>query len=456
MTNLRLTDSSNAERLIEMYGNELRYCPQTREWLIWDGRRWAEDIGNQIYTMAKDVARSYETTAEGLNNKEGKLYESVIRHARSSESLRGIQSMIHLAQSHEDVVVSHEDFDRNPDRLCVANGVIDLTDCSLHKFDPSDNITKLAPVVYTRGKVSKTWDRFMSDVVPDLDTRDFVQRAVGYSITGHMYEERMFLLYGQGQNGKTTFTSTILNLLGDYAAQASSSALMRSSSRGPNNELYVLIGRRFISASETGESGKLNETLIKQMTGMDRVSVNPKYKSQMEFYPSWKIWLSTNHEPMIVGDDKAIWRRIIKIPFTVVIDKPDPKLKLRLLNDLGERSGILNWILEGVKMWRERRLELPDQVSQVTNIYQEEQSITGQFMKEICKCVKGVGISKSRLYNEYVKFCKSIREKPKSKNAFGRQIHEMGMGDSRDKNDRYWVGICTNKAVSLNPLDFEN
>ena len=456
MNSLRLTDSGNAERLIEMFGDELRYCPQTREWLIWDGRRWAQDTGNHIYTMARDVARSYEDTAEGMANKEGKAHELVIRWARSSESLRGIQSMIRLAQSHEDVVVGHEDFDRSPDHLCVSNGTVNLTDCSFRKFNSPDNITKLAPVVYTRGKRSKLWDIFMSDVVPDPDTRDFIQRAVGYSITGHTYEEKMFLLHGQGQNGKTTFTSTLLNMLGDYAAQASSSALIRSSSRGPNNELYVLIGRRFISASETGESGKLNETLIKQMTGMDRVSVNPKYKSQIEFIPTWKIWLSTNHEPSIVGDDKAIWRRMIKIPFTVVIAKPDPKLKLTLLNDLDERSGILNWVLDGVRMWKERRLVLPDQVSQVTNTYQEEQSIIGQFIKEVCDCRKGVGISKSKLYEEYIKFCKSIREKPKSKNAFGRQIHEIGIGDSRNKNDRYWVGICINRAVSLNPLDFEN
>jgi len=451
---LRLTDSSNAERLIELYGSDIRYCPAKKEWFVWDGRRWLEDTGKTIYQLARDVARSYETTAKALA-KDNDLRKAILRHASQSESLRGIQAMITLAQSHPDVLVGHESFDRNPDQLNVANGMLDLSDCTFHEFDPSEYITKIAPVVYVKGRVSKTWLRFIEDVVPDPPTRDFVQRAVGYSLTGHTFEERMFLLFGDGQNGKTTFMSTLLNMLGGYASQAASSALMKSNTRGPNNELYVLIGRRLVLASETGEGGKLDETLVKQMTGMDRVSVNPKYKSQMEFDPSWKIWLGTNHEPTIIGDDKAIWRRMIKVPFTTIIENPDPKLKLLLLNDFNERSGILNWALEGVRMWQDRRLTLPDQIVHATDQYRMEQSIIGQFLREVCKRRKGTGVAKNKLYDAYVSYCKRTHEKPKSKNAFGRQMHERGMGDKRNKICHYWVGIHINESVSLNPMDWE-
>ncbi len=455
MSELRLTDSSNAEKLVELYGDDIRYCPKMKEWFIWDGRRWLEDSGKTIYQYARDVARSYEDTAKALS-KDSDFRKAILKHANTSESLRGIHAMIQLAQSHPEVLVGHDEFDRNPDQLNVANGMLDLSDCTFHKFEPSAYITKIAPVVYVKGRTSEAWEKFMVDVVPDPDTRDFVQRAVGYSITGHTFEERMFLIFGDGQNGKTTFMSTLLNMLGSgYASQAASTALMKSGTRGPNNELYVLIGRRLVLASETGEGGSLDETLVKQMTGMDPVSVNPKYKSQMEFYPSWKIWLGTNHEPIIVGDDKAIWRRMIKVPFTTVIENPNPKLKLLLLNDFNERSGILNWALEGVRMWQDRRLVLPDQIEYATDEYRMEQSIIGQFLREVCKKRKGTGVAKSRLYGAYVSYCKRVHEKPKTKNAFGRQMHERGMGDKRNKICHYWVGIHINESVSLNPMDWE-
>lgn len=449
----RLTDSANAEKLIELFGADIRYCPSKKEWYVWDGRRWLEDTSKRIYSLAKQTARSYEETAEALS-KDSDFCKALTKHSRASENLRGLQAMIQLAQSHDEVIVDHEAFNRNPDILNVANGMIDLCTGKFRKFDRDEHITKIAPVVYVKGRKSNAWDGFMKDVVPDPDIRDFVQRAVGYSLTGHMFEEVMFLLFGDGQNGKTTFMSTLLNMLGGYASQAASSALMKSATRGPNNELYVLVGKRMVLASETGESGKLDETLVKQMTGMDRISVNPKYKSQMEFDPSWKIWLGTNHEPTITGDDTAIWRRMVKIPFTATIAKPDPKLKLLLLNDFNERSGILNWALEGVRMWQDRRLILPDQIVKATDEYRESQSIIGQFIREVCVVRKGTLVPKIKLYESYVSYCKRIHEKPKTKNAFGRQMHQRGFEDTKTQSVRYLSGIHINVSLSLNPADW--
>ncbi len=451
MTN-RLTDMGNAEALVKQFGSDLRYCPQTKEWYVWDGRRWCEDVGKSVYQRAKDIARAYIDEAKEYDHDHPR-YKALLKHASTSESLRGIQSMITLAQSDTRVLTNFDSFDRNPNLLCVENGVVDLESLTFHKFDRHTRITKIAPVTFQRDAVSPKWEGFLSDVLPDADTRDFVQRAIGYSLTGHTHGEVMFLLYGSGQNGKTTFTSTILNMLGDYASQAASSALMCRDSEGPSNSLYVLIGKRFIVASETSESKHLDENLIKQMTGMDRISVNPKYKSQMEFTPTWKIWLGTNHEPIILGNDHAIWRRMRKIPFEVVIpeSKQDPALKLSLLNDVSERSGILNWALEGVRRWQEDGLKPSKQVHDATRAYRANQDLVGQFIAEHCQIHPALTVKKGILYRAYINYCKDMNEQAKAKVAFGYQLRERGIKDDRDRDARFWVGIGIDKRVNLFP-----
>lgn len=446
----KLTEMGNAEALIEQFGEDLRYCPQTKEWYIWDGRRWKEDIGKSIIQMAKDVARSFATKADQHDHNHP-TYKALIKWGNTSESLRGLQSMILLAQSNENTLIDFGSFDCNPNLIYLENGVIDLDTHEFRGFDRHDHVTKLAPVVFRRDAVSTKWERFLMDILPDPDTRDFIQRAIGYSLTGHTQEEVMFILYGTGQNGKTTFTSAILNMLGEYGAQASSSALIHHDKSGPSNELYVLIGRRFVVASETGESKRLDESLVKQMTGMDRISVNPKYKSQIEFTPTWKIWLSTNHEPIVVGNDHAMWRRLRKVPFDVVIpeSKRDPKLKLSLLYDLDERSGILNWALEGVRRWQEDGLKPSKQVYEATRTYRADQDLVGQFITEKCHVHPSLRIQKGKLYRAYLEHCKEMNEDAKTKMAFGYQLRERGIRDDRDRNARYWVGIGIDVRVNL-------
>ena len=452
----RLTEASNAELLIRMFGDGIRYCPPMKAWYVWGGRRWHEDVEKEMFGHAKDVAMGYRVRAEGMDVGD-RNRGSYLKHADVSERLTGIQSMITLAQGIEGVCVDVEDFDRNPMHLNVENGTIDLDTLKFRAFDRTDYITKMAPVQYRAGTRSEVWERFLVDVIPDEDTRTFLQAAVGYSLTSSMDEDKMFLLHGRGRNGKSTFVGTILNMLGDYGAQASSQMLMHKKTSGPSNDLLVLIGKRFVAATETSESHKLDENLIKQMTGQDRVSINPKYRSQMEFTPTWKIWLSTNHEPIITGTDRAIWRRLLKIPFDVTIaeDVCDPKLRPHLMRSLEERSGILNWALEGVRIWRACGLMIPKRVSDATRWYRANQDLTGQFIEDCCQIHPDLTINKKKLYQVYLDFCRGIHEEPKKINEFGHQLKEREISDGRKANSRFWTGIAVRKTVSLNPLDME-
>ncbi len=448
--NQRLTDTGNAERLVNRHGDDMRYCPQMKKWYIWDGKRWKIDIEGRVVAMAKATATSYRDDARELDKAthQGTI-TALIKHANRSESLHSIQSMVKLAEYDSRIVINYDSFDKNPELLCVSNGVIDLTDNSYRKFDRWDNITRIANVSFVRGARSTLWEKFLTDIIPDPTTRSFIQRAVGYSVTGLTTEEVIFFLYGGGANGKTTFISTLLNMLGDYSEQASSNALMQDRSTGANNELYVLRGKRFVAATETGESKKLDEEEIKKLTGMDLISVNPKYMSQMVFLPVWKIWLSTNHEPIIHGEDDAIWRRIIKIPFTVQIKKPNVELKLRLLNNFEERSGILNWVLEGVRQWREKKLTLSEEIHKATRKYRKEQDVTGRFLKDKCRLGKSLMIEKGNLYRVYVSWCNEEKEKPKTKNMFGQALSKRGIVSQRNTNTRYWIGIDIKRTVDI-------
>ena len=346
-------------------------------------------------------------------------------------------------------------FDRNPMALNVENGTIDLDTGQFNLFDSSDMITITAPVTFVRGAHSTIWANFLEQVLPDPDTRDSIQAAAGYSLTGHTDEDKLFMLHGSGRNGKTTFLGTLLNMLGGYGAQASSKILVAKHEGGPSNELFVLIGKRFVVAAETGETHRLDEELIKQLTGGDRISINPKYMSQMEFTPTWKTWFSTNHEPVIVGTDTAIWSRIVKIPFSVTLTgrECDPKLKPLLFNSREERSGILNWALEGVEMWKSGGLKLSREIMDATKYYRATQDLTGQFLDECCKIHPNLMVKKTKLYDEYFAFCGRLHEKPLPRGGFGHGMHTRGFRDTRDTRNRYWVGLSIGTYVSLLPCD---
>jgi len=446
---MKNTDVGNAELLVEHFGGELLYCPEMKSWYVWDGKRWIPDNGS-IYQYAKQIAGIWEEEAMRRTDKEKK---GLLKFASYCSSLSGLKSMIQIAQTDEEMQIGSSWFDRNHMRLNVDNGIIDLENIKCVDFDRREFITHKADVTYVKGKRNKQWESFFEDILPDRDVRRFVQTAVGYSVTGLTEEDKVFILLGDGCNGKSTFTSAIVNLLGTYASQASSDLLIHKHSSGPRNDMFVLMGKRFVSATETGESCQLNENIVKQMTSGERVSVNPKYKSQIEFTPTWKTWLSTNHEPTITGTDYAIRRRLILIPFSVQIPlgKIDVRLRTYFANDYEGRSGILNWILDGVQLWKKYGLVLPNCVLNFTKRYHEDQNLIGQFLTDMCVTARDAKVAKNTLFSAYVEYCKQVKEKYRSKNAFGRHLRGEGFTEIRNSQNRYWVGLKLDDRINILP-----
>ena len=245
-------------------------------------------------------------------------------------------------------------------------------------------MTKLVPGEYDPKAACPVWKNFLDTVFAgDADLIRYVQKAVGYSLTGDTSEQCVFFLYGTGSNGKSTFLSTIRQVFGDYAANVQPETLMvkPSSSGGANSDIARLKSARFVTSTEPNEGMRLNEGLIKQLSGEDSVTARKLYSDEFEFLPEFKLWMGANHKPIIRGTDTGIWRRVHMIPFEVSIsdEKKDKHLPGKLR---GEIAGILNWAVEGYRLYASEGLKMPGAVAKAVAEYRHEMDSISQFLEE--------------------------------------------------------------------------
>ena len=433
------TDLGNSERLVARYGHDLRYCYDFGKWLVWDGVRWALDRTGAALDQAKETARKMLAEAATLADKEDS--RKLATWSFRSQARDRMMAMLYLAQP--DVSVLPEQLDTHPWRLNVANGTIDLRTGVLHPADRAHLLTKQSPVVYDPHATCLPFLAFLDRIFQgNTALIRFVQKAAGYSLTGLDTEECFFVLWGVGQNGKSTFVETLSALLGtDYAQQATPDLLMQKKQDRHATELAVLRGARLVASVETGQGKRLNEVLIKAMTGGDRIRANFMHQDTFEFRPEFKVWLSTNHKPVIAGTDLGIWRRIRLIPFTYCIPdhEKDGSFKARL-REPAALAGILNWALEGVRLWREEGLKPPQAVLDATQAYREEMDVLAAWISECCVVQKLAEASAADLYRSYTQWREQNGEHPETQTSFGLRLTERGFVRKKSGIVR-WLGI---------------
>jgi putative DNA primase/helicase len=322
------------------------------------------------------------------------------------------------------------------------NGTIDLKTGELLQHDPENLCTKVAPVIYDPEAKCPKFKAFLREIFRDNgDLINFVQRVIGYSLTGINTEQVIFILYGLGANGKTTFLEAIRVALGDYAKSADSSLLLTRSSDVVRNDVARLSGARFVSTSETEAGRHLAEVLVKQLTGGDKVTARFLYSEFFEFDARFKVFLSTNHKPVIRGTDNAIWRRIRLIPFEVTIpeEEQDKDLQGKLRSEL---PGILAWAVRGCLRYQEYGLGQPEKVSAATQAYREEMDVLGGFLKDRCIMDKDARVPNSKLYPAYKEWCESTGEKPLTQQKLAIVLADRGFRTWRTSVDRGWSGLA--------------
>jgi P4 family phage/plasmid primase-like protien len=421
---LPLTDTGLAERFAHQHGRDVRFCHPWKKFSVWDQTRWQIDENGLVDQLAKQTVRTIGEEAEAEENET--LRAELHRFAKAAESAARREAMLKLVRSEPPLPIAPNQLDANPWLLNVANGTLDLRTGELRDHQRSDYITKIAPVEYDANAACPRWREFLHEVTGGDDTlARFLQRLVGYSLTGLCIEHVLPILHGSGGNGKTTLLNILLALLGnDYAMKAAEDLLLAKQRAHPT-ELADLFGKRFVVCSETNENRPFNEALVKELTGGERIRARRMREDYWEFEPTHKIWLATNHKPTIAGTDYAIWRRIKLIPFEVQIpaERQDKNLPQRLHAEL---SGILTWAVEGCRGWQRDGLGEPERVTIATNGYRSEMDQLAEWFAERVVVVPDQEIPAGTLYDDYTVWCVRHGEDKISQKRFGSRLVELG------------------------------
>ena len=440
----KLTDLGNAERLVYHFGEQIRYCHAWKRWLIWDGVRWVVDQSGQIYQLAKKVVRKIYREVQSVNDSDER--RSISRHASASESDRRIAAMISLAQS--EVPIRPELLNAAPWLLNCLNGTVDLRTGRLLPHTMEHFITKLAPVNYDPKAGCERWLEFLGRIMDGNEQLiSFLQRAIGYALTGETSEQCLFIFHGSGANGKSTFLQAISSILGDYAMSTPTETLLVKRRGAIPNDVARLKGSRFVVACEADAENRLAESLIKQMTGGDTISARFLHQEWFDFDPTHKVFFGTNHKPVIRGTDYAIWRRIRLVPFEITIPEAerDKALPERLKE---EADGIFAWAIQGCLYWQKRGLGAPEEVQEATASYRDEMDILADFLNDRCQERPETQVSSKELYDAYTGWCQDNGQEPIGQRAFVSALREKGFKQHRigGRGVRGWLGL------ELNPI----
>ena len=461
------TDAGNAQRLVERHGASLRFCPAMKNWLFWDGRRWAVDTIGRAQELAKETSRSIYAVAAATEDDHDR--RALSSHAKASESGPRITAMLRLATSYPKIVVRPEELDSPRTRymLNVMNGTLDLEIGKLRPHCREDLITKLAPVAFDPSAKCPRWDAFLSRVQPDHEVSGFLRRYFGSALTGDTGDEQFVVAYGAGRNGKSTLIETLLAMLGEYGHKADSELFLApnghaSQRGGPRPDLMALRGTRLVAVVEAAEGRRLDENLVKQLTGRDTITARRLFQDESSFTPEHKLFLASNYLPRIHGTDPAIWARVLLVRFEVAIppEERDTTLKDRLVTP-PELSGILNWALQGLREWHAvttgSRLKPPDSVRAATRDYREDEDVLGPFLADRCVLGPEEWTSTKDLTVAYRSFCEATGMEELKDQPFRRRLRSADCKpepnpDPRDRSrTRGWRGLRLRGASEGDP-----
>lgn len=441
---LTLSDLGNARRLVALHGKDMHFCYLSKKWSVWTGKRWEVDNRGEVERRAKQVVGAiYQEAAETDNLKQR---EALGQWALRSEDKRRIQAMVTLAQSEPGIPILPQEFDASPWLCNCLNGTIDLHTGELLPHSREHHITCMAPVEHDRGARAQIWEKFVYQIMGDnVDVYEFVQRILGYALTGSTEEQCFFIFWGGGANGKSTLLNLVTRLLGNYARNTPVETLLDKKKGGEIPiDVARLDGPRLVTAKEVDRGRRLSESLIKELTGQDTVTARFLYGEYFDFVPRFKLFLCTNHKPIIRGTDNAIWRRIklIRFPVQFPEDQWDRELPDKLW---AEAPGILNWLVEGCLGWQNVGLDVPEEVRETTAEFRAEMDMLADFLADRCIIAPDNSAWAKGLYESYEDWAEDqgLSEKERMRQrSFGMSLSERGFRRKRSTHGRYlWHGL---------------
>ena len=438
-------DQGRGLRMRDQFATVLKFNAVDKKWFFFNGSYWQEDIGNQRVELAAErVANSIKKEKPELSfstkTDEDKAMNEWYRFQKDSRSHMAKMHMIDEFKKY--VIVKHGEFDKEDMLLNTESGYVDLSSGELHDHDIDKKFSHQTVAEYSDNVDAPLWEKFLNQIFNnDEELIHYVQKAIGYSFTGSVDEQCLFILNGRGRNGKSVFSNVVSDVAGNYAKQMNVQTIVakKNQSGSANSDVARLEGARIVTSSELNEGDRFDESLVKQLTGGDKILARFLYGSEFEYKPKFKIWMATNHLPIIRGTDDGIWRRIKIIPFNIQIpkEKVDKKLEYKLK---AEYTGILNWIVQGAIMWQQEGLEDPEAVTKVIEAYRAEMDPLDAFLEECCTTGQNYSIKAREMYDAYHEWAKESEEYKMSLNKFGREMSKKLLRVKK-RDGWYYVGL---------------
>lgn len=456
-----MTDTGNAQRLFDRFGKQIRYSYNRKKWYFWTGKQWILDEMGEVKKLADDICEDLKREAWQIQDDD--MQEAAFKFAKATANTTRKEAMVKECQHLRGIPAAPDDFDAYPNYLNAQNGIVNLRNGELMPHDPNFMMSKICDCEYDiEYKKPEMWLRFLDDITNgDKGLQEYIQRSVGYSISGSNAEQCAYFLYGMGNNGKSTFLDTIADMLGTYAMNVQPDTIMLqsrlgSSGGGANSDVARLKSARFVTCEEPTEGMRLNEGLLKQLTGGSKVTARHLYGDEFEFTPEFKIWCATNHKPVIRGTDLGIWRRIKLLPLEVTIpkEKVDKNLKYKLRKEFPQ---ILAWAVEGCMMWQKDGLAEPVCVVESTKDYRNEMDLVAGFIEQ-CVMIDYAAFDRvmaSDLFYVYRQWAKQNNEWEMSSKRFFTEVSKKLPEKGRSGKGIYYSKIrFTDYAKEIAPKQY--
>lgn len=443
----RATDVGNAQRLFLIAKDQARFVLKWGHWIVYDNGVWRLD-DNQVrmFGMAKEVARGLHRLAI-KHSSDSELQKRILVHARRSESVDGITSMIKAAR--DLMPIAHTELDQYPEIINVRNGEVDLRTGELHPHDPKHFLTIQAPVRYEPRAPAPVFLAAIDRWQPSLDTRIYLQRVCGSGLIGRVVEH-FFVNFGDGANGKSKFYGGIAYALGDYFETPDKALIIRQTHAAHPTVKAALFGKRFVVAAETEKHDRLSEASIKDLTGSDVQTTRRMREDFWKFTYTHTLFIHTNHKPKVSDLGGALWRRIRVIPWSVII--PERERDTLLLDKLyGEAEGIFAWLVAGAREFLEYGLEEPPEVRQATAAYKNESNDFAKFLEDCTQSISGSRVKASELFTEYRKWCLNNGKTPENITRFGKEMIGLGLERKGASSGNFYLNVSILSDVLFEP-----
>lgn len=436
-----LTDTGNAQRFIDKFGENIRYNFDNKYWMIWDGKTWIKDsiqiVKNKVDLLIEEMKE--EVVAEPNE----KFAQEMFRNVKHLSSNSGKEAMLKEAMHIGKTPVRNCDFDKDAFLLNCENGIVNLKTGQILPHDRKYMMSKNTHIEVDMDNEPQVWIKCLNDIfLQSKELVNYVHKSVGYSLTGSTKEQCFFQCYGLGSNGKSVFFNTIMYILGDYVLNSQVDSILtrgKSSSGNASPDIARMNGARFVRTNEPEEGARFNEGLVKQLTGSDIITARFLYGGDFEFRPEFKLWIACNYKIGVRGTDKGIWRRMRLIPFEATFEgkNDDKELDSKLKKELPQ---ILGWAVKGCLLWQKEGLKMPSEVEKATSEYRQDMDIVDKFLKDCVKVVQNGREKASDVFSAYKKWAINGNEWCMSQSKFGTELAKK----FEKKNIRgyiYYVGF---------------